>query len=424
MIYHLLQILLNPLHRLNHILAMTEGRKSEEPFAARPETGTRRADDVAFIEEFVEEVPGAQAARRLEPDVGGVDAAVAGDAGSGETFTDDPGILHVVVDDLLGLLPPLLGVDGSRGALHRVGGAVELGGGAAQPELVEGVLLARARRPHDLFRHDHQAAADAGETGSLGEGAELDGALLRPFDLVDGVRDLGVGDKGLVGGVEEDHRVVGIGVVDPLLELGLGGDGAGRVVGEAEVDDVDLRRRQGGDEVVRLVAGEVDDILVVALVVGFAGAADHDVGVVVDRVDRVADGDDVVEGEDVEDVGAVALGAVGDEHLGGLELDAEGLVALVDDGVDQPVIPLLRAVAGELVGGAEVVDGGVEGLEDGRGEGAGDVADAEADDLGARVGGGEFADAAADLGEEVAGFEFEVVVVDLGHYGKSSGIKW
>ena len=44
---------------------------------------------------------------------------------------------------------------------------------------------------------------DAAETGGLGEGAKLDGALLGPFDLVDRVRDARFGDEGLVGGIEQ-----------------------------------------------------------------------------------------------------------------------------------------------------------------------------------------------------------------------------
>jgi len=43
----LLQILLDHLHRLDHILAMAEGRQPEDPFAAGAETGARRADHVA-----------------------------------------------------------------------------------------------------------------------------------------------------------------------------------------------------------------------------------------------------------------------------------------------------------------------------------------------------------------------------------------
>src|SRR6185369_13574534 len=130
----LLQILLYPLHRLYHILAMAEGRQAEEPFAARAEAGAGGADHVAFVQQLVEEVPAGHAARGLEPDVGGIHPAVAGYAGCGEPFADDAGVLHVVVDDLLGLLPPLVAVDRSGGALDRVGGAVELGGGAAEPE--------------------------------------------------------------------------------------------------------------------------------------------------------------------------------------------------------------------------------------------------------------------------------------------------
>ena len=383
----LLQILLDPLHRLNHILAMAEGRQAEVPFPARAETDAGRADHVAFVQQLVEELPAGQVARGLEPDVRGIHAAEDRHAGFRQAFTDDAGVLHVIIDDLLGLLPPLVGVDRSGGALDRVGGAVELGGGAAQPELVEAVLLAAGRGAHDLFRYDHQAAADAGEAGGLGERAELDGALLGPFDLVDGVRNIGVGDERLVGGVEEDHRVVGVGVIDPLLQLCLAGHGAGRVVGETEIDDVHFLGRQGRDEIVGLVARHVDDVLVVPLVVGIAGAADHDVGVVVDRIDRVADGNHVVQGEDVEDVGAVALGTVGDEHLLGLQGDAQRLVGFLDDGVDQPVIPLLRAVAGKVVGGAQIIHGVVEGFQYSRCQRTGNVADAQTDDLGGRVGG-------------------------------------
>ena len=168
---------------------------------------------------------------------------------------NDLGVPHVIVDGLHGLPPSLVGVDRLGRLLHGVGHAVELGGGAAQPELVEAVALARAGGARDLFRHHCEAAADAGEAGGLGEAAELDGALLGPVDLVDGVRDLRLGDEGLVGGVEEDHAVVGVGVVDPLRQLGVGGHGAGRVVGEAEVDDVDLLGGSDGMKPLSAVQG-------------------------------------------------------------------------------------------------------------------------------------------------------------------------
>jgi hypothetical protein len=59
-----LQILLYPLHRLNHILAMAEGRQPEVPFPARTETGTWCADHVANVQVFVEERKDHVSARR------------------------------------------------------------------------------------------------------------------------------------------------------------------------------------------------------------------------------------------------------------------------------------------------------------------------------------------------------------------------
>lgn len=58
------------------VLAAAEGREAEVAFTARTEACARRADDVDFVQELVEEVPRAHVVRRLEPDVRGIDAAV------------------------------------------------------------------------------------------------------------------------------------------------------------------------------------------------------------------------------------------------------------------------------------------------------------------------------------------------------------
>ena len=59
------------------------------------------------------------------------------------------------------------------------------------------------------------------------------------------------------------------------------------------------------------------DAFIVALVICLARAANHDIGVVIDRVHRVADRDLVAKVEDVEDVGTVALGTIRDKDLRG-----------------------------------------------------------------------------------------------------------
>ncbi len=138
--------------------------------------------------------------------------------------------------------------------------------------------------------------------------------------------DARLGDEGLVGCVKKDNRALGIGIVHPGLQLCLGGHHAGGVVGVAEIDDINFFLGDGRGKVVCLGAGQIDKTFVVAFVVCFAGSADHDIGVVVDRIYRIADGDLVCQGKDIEDIGAVAFGAVGDEDLRRQKVHAKGLV--------------------------------------------------------------------------------------------------
>lgn len=109
--------------------------------------------------------------------------------------------------------------------------------------------------------------------------------------------------------------------------------------------------------------------------------AEHDVGVEVNRVYRVGYGEFQVVAEDFLDAGDVGLGAIADEDFVQIEVDAARLVVAVDDSLTEEVIALFRTVAAEGFGFAHFVDGLVHGVDDSRGQGTGDVADAEADDI-------------------------------------------
>ena len=61
-------------------LPKADSRKYPSPLGPKPRAGG--ADHVAFVQELVEEFPGGQSRRGLEPDVGGVDAAVDGEPAS------------------------------------------------------------------------------------------------------------------------------------------------------------------------------------------------------------------------------------------------------------------------------------------------------------------------------------------------------
>ena len=158
------------------------------------------------------------------------------------------------------------------GPLGDVAGAVELAALAALPQL--GDLHAVH---HQLLADDGVAAAHAGKAGGLGEGAELNSALLRPGDFKDAVGQARLGDKGLVGGVKQDDGLLLQGVVHPGLQLLLVVGGAGGVVGGAQVDDVRLYALVGqGQKAVLLVGVHVGDV-----------PAGDDVGIHIHRVHRV-----------------------------------------------------------------------------------------------------------------------------------------
>ena len=69
----------------------------------------------------------------------------------------------------------------------------------------------------------------------------------------------------------------------------------------------------------------------------------------------------------------------------------------------------------EVLARTLIVDGLVHGRDHGWGEGLGDVADAEADDLRLGVGLLVGLDAVGDFGEQVAGLDLQVVFIDADH---------
>ena len=111
----------------------------------------------------------------------------------------------------------------------------------------------------------------------------------------------------LVSGIEENDRIILLGVLHPSLELLASRDSTGGVVRKAEVDDVGFLGGHIGDEAVGRIALEIKQAGVGAFFIGIAGVAGHDIGVDIDRVNRIGDGDGVAVPEDIENVAGVAF---------------------------------------------------------------------------------------------------------------------
>ena len=81
------------------------------------------------------------------------------------------------------------------------------------------------------------------------------------------------------------------------------------------------------------------------------------------------------------------------------------------NGFPQEIIALFRAIAAERLRCAHLVNGFVHSLDDCGGQGAGDVADAQLDELGVRMCGRVGGHTAGNLGKEVAAGQFLIVAV-------------
>ena len=262
--------------------------------------------------------------------------------------------------------------------------------------------------------HDGVGAAGAGKTRGLGETADLNRHLPRALNFVDGMRQVGIADERLVRGVEEDDRPMAPGVLDPGGQLRAGGRGAGGIVGETEVDEVGRlgrRRRHVGIGRRRV---EIKDPLVTAVAL-VTGSSRHDIGVEVDRIHRIGNGDAGVLGEDLLDIAAVALRPVRDEDLVGFDPAAPRLVIVLRNRFAEKRVALVGAVTLEGLAPGHFVRGGMQGGDAHGRERLRDIADSQPDDgtrgIGLLVGG----HAARDIGEQVRGLELGVVFVDADH---------
>ena len=204
--------------------------------------------------------------------------------------------------------------------------------------------------------------------------------------------------------------------------MGLGGDRACGIVGEAKVNQVGRSVRHGGHVTVGGGGIEVGDARVTTVDVG-TGASRHDVGVDINGINRIGDGEADVRGEDLLDVAAIALRTVGDEDLVGLDPAAARLEIVLRDGLAQEGVALFGAVALERLAPAQFVGAGVQGRHAHGRQRLGDVADAEPDDRPLRVGLLKGGDAPGDVAEQIGGLQLGEIFVNADHERRGGG-RW
>ncbi len=143
-----------------------------------------------------------------------------------------------------------------------------------------------------------------------------------------------------------------------------------------------------------------------------ARTAVHHVGVDIDGIDGVGDRHGVVPAHQLANVARVTLGSVVDKNLIGVKMHAPWQEVVLYDSLSKPQVSLLGPIAVEGLLLSHVVDSLVHGLDDGRAERLRHVADAEADDLGLRMGGLEGIHFLGYVSEEIVLLQLQEMFVD------------
>ena len=104
-------------------------------------------------------------------------------------------------------------------------------------------------------------------------------------------------------------------VLDPVVQLLPRRDRTGRVIWKTEINKIDMFLWGLGNKIVFRRTRQIDNAFITAVLFHRAGVARHHVGIDVDRVNRIGNGNLVLLAEDIEDVTAIAFRSVGQKDF-------------------------------------------------------------------------------------------------------------
>ena len=158
------------------------------------------------------------------------------------------------------------------------------------------------------------------------------------------MRNRRVGNVCFISRVEENDRVVGFGVIDELFQSLFRGHCSRRIVGVAQIQQIDFMVGQGGCKIVLGGNGQVDQTRITTSVIRSPGSARHDIGVDIDGIDRVSHADHVSRTENIENVSGITLRTVRNEDFVSRDLSSATGEIILSDCVPQKVVALLRTI--------------------------------------------------------------------------------
>ena len=191
------------------------------------------------------------------------------------------------------------------------------------------------------------------------------------------MRDVGVLYVSLIGSIKEYERVILQGVVYPLAHLVLSNHRARRVVGIAQVDDLNRATcRYLGHKTVLSRYGHISHVRPLAVAMR-ASPAYHHVGVDIDGIDGVGNTNIVVPVEQFLEVARIRLSTIVDEHLVDIQPHTTRQEVVLHYRLTQEVVALLGTISAEGLSMCHLIHRLVHSLCNGRTQRLGNIANAK-----------------------------------------------
>ena len=144
-------------------------------------------------------------------------------------------------------------------------------------------------------------------------------------------------------------------IIDPTRKLLARCYRTSRIVGETEIHHINLPLRRLGHEIVFHGARQICDSFIAAIIPRTPGMAGHDIGIDINRVNRIGDRDFVLMSKDIQDVAAIAFRSVRDENLIVTDVDSSVAIIRLRDFAPQEFVALFWAVAAKCFADAELL---------------------------------------------------------------------
>ena len=215
---------------------------------------------------------------------------------------------------------------------------------------------------------------------------QLNGAGSCTLALINGMCHIVLTDISFISGIINDYGANFIGIVHPFLQLILCKRCSGRVIRQTQIDYVRCLLRKLRYEMIFCCTWHVNDIAPCAgLLVVSTGSSSHNVGIHINRIDRITDRNLVVLSENLLNISGIALCSVRYKDFICCNLTASCCIIVLCDCLAQKFISQIRCIAMECLGMSHLIYRFMHSLNDCRSQWLCNITDSQTDNVLVRI---------------------------------------